>query len=186
MPTCYTKLDLQALIQDYEPQLCQQLADAAAAGGARYSGDTSSTQPPAAATTRRKKAVPGPPAPAAGGVDSDSSSQAPQFIIDQMPFQKLCLSVFTWGVNSRQRQGPKYKDPSSGVLSEKEGHGSLLTHAERLAMQFRVSKKMLLADVIVEVRTPLEVLQQQQQWAENAAAMRAECAGENDSLPWEQ
>lgn len=55
----------------------------------------------------------------------------------------------------------------------------------RLAVKFRVSKKMLLADVVLAARVPLEQLEQLQQ--QQAAPVDSACGGDDGgALPWQQ
>ncbi|KAF8070869.1 SDG40 [Scenedesmus sp. PABB004] len=131
-------------VPDYAPEMAAQLADAAAAAAAAPGAGDGSTAGAAGggqvlAAAKKSKRVPGPPRPAAaaGGAAGAAAGAARALDVDSLPLQ-VAVDVLLASIGRQP-----------GVLR----------HAERLAVQFRASKKQLLMDVVLAAGVPLAQLQ---------------------------
>jgi hypothetical protein len=160
----------------YEPELWQELT-AAASASSSSSNVGSSSVAASSSIPGRKRAVPGPPkAP-----QQQQQQQQAQSIAD-VPIQLLASTV----LNQQQQQ----RQPSGLAAS------SCRPSQLRLAVKFRVNKKMLLTDVLLAAPVPRAQLEQQWQQlvayrAASAAArlspsrVDASVDGSDNVLPWQ-
>lgn len=191
---------VQALLPDYYPHLAEQLRGLAA----RSFGSSSSiaslkvAQFPAAAADKvqRKKAVPSPPqlvalpptAAAAAAAASDTQHQQPQ-VSRSVPLDLASIPLATLvGLILQLPSSQGQQQQQVDVCSTQQFPS--LTPTKKTAVKYRLSKKMLLADVILAARTPLAVLEQQQQLRDKAVELKAgwlqERLRQDDGacLPW--
>lgn len=186
--TCFAVMfDMQAMAASYEPALWQELTAVAATSSSISSSSSAST---AVSSTRPgKRAVPGPPPKAQQLPQQQQPQQQQQAQVLQvaaMPLQVLVNTVL-------QQPGQQHAHSDSSQPEQHAQASSCRPSALRLAVKFRVNKKMLLADVLLAAPVPsqqlIQQLQQLQAYQEAAAALRGPSPvgqAAEAVLPWQQ
>jgi hypothetical protein len=165
---------VQAIITEYTPEVHAAIEAATASSS---SGSSSSRQ--LLQGKRKRKAVPGPaPAPTAAAAADQTTVAVPQQLDIAAAVGELSLGELV------QALLPSSDHSSSSDTSDAGDAASVqLSPAVRTAVKFRVSKKMLLMDVVVAAGVPLAVLQQGQAGSRGSAAGALSTC---HALPWQQ